>query len=123
MHEFSTAQQLVKAVLDVAQTHKAKKVVQVDVEIGGLTHLSKDQLLFSFSILTKDTLMDKAQIKITYLPIILRCKKCGFDKKVEIEPSEIYSTIIDFKCGNCGHREAEIDGDTSCIIKSIKVKE
>ncbi|WP_455367937.1 hydrogenase maturation nickel metallochaperone HypA [[Eubacterium] cellulosolvens] len=122
MHEFSTAQQLVKAVLDVAQNHKAKKVVQVDVEIGGLTHLSKDQLLFSFSILKKDTLMDRAHIKITYLPVILRCKKCGFENKVKVDPSEIYGAIVDFNCSNCGNREAKIDGDTSCIIKAIKVK-
>ncbi len=111
-----------KAVLDVAQSHKAKKVIQVDVEIGGLTHLSKDQLLFSFSILKKNTIMDKAHIRITYLPVILRCKKCRFEKKVKVEASEIYGAVVDFNCGSCGNREAEIDGDTSCIVKSIKVK-
>lgn len=122
MHEFSTAQQLVKAVLEVAESNQAKEVGEVKIEIGGLTHLSEEPLRFAFSILTKGTLMENAAIKIKYLPAILRCKRCRSEKKVKVEPFEMYGALVNFKCRRCGAREAEIDGDTSCIVESIKVK-
>jgi len=122
LHEFSTAQQLVKTVLEVAESNQAKEVSEVEIDIGGLTHLSEEPLRFAFSIMAKGTLMEDAAIKIKYLPAILRCKKCRSEKKVNVEPSEMYGALVDFKCRGCGAREAEIDGDTSCIVKSIKVK-
>ncbi|MEM2922166.1 MAG: hypothetical protein QXF26_07605, partial [Candidatus Bathyarchaeia archaeon] len=66
--------------------------------------------------------LDKTRIRITYLPAIVRCRSCGLERRVHMGPLEIYSLVADFKCEKCAGSEAEIDGDTSCTLRSIRVK-
>ena len=119
MHEFSTAQRLLEVALKVAEEKKASKIIELELEIGGLTHLNGEQLTFSFQILSEGTIAEGAQIKVRYSPVKFECKKCGYISSRKIKRLE---NIMKLNCSKCSSKEFEFIGGKTCILKSIKIK-
>jgi len=123
MHEFSTAKGIVETIIIVAKEHEAKRITEVNLEIGILTMLNPEQLEFSFQVLTEDTIAKGAKLNISYTPMKLVCRSCRFSGRISTEKIDDALDVISLlKCPKCGSSDSEIDEGRSCNIKDIKVE-
>jgi hydrogenase nickel incorporation protein HypA/HybF len=76
MHEVSIAQGLLQIVLDEVKKHSISKVRVVKLKIGELTGVQASALTFCFELLTKDTPVEGADLKIDIVPIKAKCLDC-----------------------------------------------
>lgn len=81
MHEFSTAKGIVETILTVAKENGAKRITEVNLQIGILTMLNPEQLEFAFQVLTEDTIAKDARLNISYSPMKLICKSCRAQRR------------------------------------------
>ncbi len=109
MHEMSYAYSLLQNVIRIAEERKAKKVKEIEIEVGELLLINIDQLIFCFKAISKDTLAENAEIHAVFSGPDMRCEKCGrrFDQIISI-------------C-ECGGKVC-IKGGKSFIIKKISLE-
>jgi len=123
MHEFSTAKGIMDTILRVAEEHGAKRITEVNLELGPLTMLNPEQLDFSFQALSNGTIAKDAKLNIKYSSMKLVCESCGFVGQVPIDKIEDSSDVVSLlKCPKCGSNDTEIDEGRICNIRDIKVE-
>jgi hydrogenase nickel incorporation protein HypA/HybF len=119
MHEFSTAVSIVQAVTDAATTHGATRVAAIHLQVGQMSMLNHDQLLFGIEIAAQETVAQNAKVTIEVLPIKIACKSCGTESIPEGEQS-IYEILSSMTCPKCGSREVDVIQGRECIVKDIE---
>jgi hydrogenase nickel incorporation protein HypA/HybF len=123
MHEFSTAKGIVDTILTVAQENNAKKITEVNLEIGLLTMLNDEQLRFSFQILTEHTIAKDARFNITYSSMKMTCNSCGFQRELSKKDLDNPLNVIPvLKCLRCDNNDVKIDEGRSCNIRKIRIE-
>jgi hydrogenase nickel incorporation protein HypA/HybF len=120
MHELSTAVGIVNAVKRAASSHNATRVTAIRLQIGQLSMLNHDQLLFGIEIASKDTILEGAEISIEVLTIKTICRDCGTETFTE-EEKPIYDLLVAMACPKCESRNVEIVQGRECVIRDIKV--
>ena len=121
MHEFSTMNQIVNTILEEGKRHNAHKITKVILEIGELTFLGEEQLRFAFDLLTKDTILEGANLDIQKKGIKVKCS-CGYEGGVEYEEKEEFHLFIPLlRCPRC-NEEVEIIQGRECVIKSVRME-
>ena len=122
MHELSLGVSIIETVLKAAKEHDAKKIVEINVEIGDLTVVSEDRLRFALEITSRDTIAEDAKINITRTPGRIRCKKCGYEGEssppTEDDPLQ-HLIMSSLKCPKCGDTHTEIIGGRELGVKDI----
>lgn len=79
MHEFSLAQGLMSQLIQLAEQHKANRIIKVNVTIGKLSGIVSDSFSFGFEALTcENPLTKNAVLEITETEPAHRCLDCGF---------------------------------------------
>lgn len=122
MHEYSTAKDILETVLAVASKNKAKRITEVNLEIGILTMLNPEQLEFSFHVLSEDTIAKDAKLNIVNSPMNLNCRGCGYKGEISSDRIQDSPNVIELlKCSRCGSADTEVDEGRSCNIKNIRV--
>ncbi|MHA1264482.1 MAG: hydrogenase maturation nickel metallochaperone HypA [Candidatus Helarchaeota archaeon] len=125
MHEFATAQQIVRTVSRAALMNHAKKITEIRLELGEFTFINPEQLKFVFEIAAKDSPAEGAQLIITKLPGKIKCPKCGYEGGLKYTGPEIHSTIAAafvLDCPKCDNKGTDIVGGRELRIKDIKVE-
>ena len=90
------------------------RIARVNLKVGKLAAIVPESLRFCFSVATKDTPLDGAELAIEELPVLARCNDC--DTKWTItEPV--------FKCENCDSGSLEILSGRELDIESIEIAE
>ncbi|MGB9135088.1 MAG: hydrogenase maturation nickel metallochaperone HypA [Candidatus Bathyarchaeia archaeon] len=121
MHEGTITTQLVQSVLKQATERKAKKVVEVDLEIGQLTFLNPEQVMFWFEMLTKDTILEGSKLVIEDREGAVRCSQCGYEGGFKYEDdSAFHMPMPTLQCPECDAK-VEIVGGKDCLIKRVKM--
>lgn len=64
MHGFSIANELLKKVLKESKKHKGEKVTVVYIDVGKLMFLDNEELVLAWGVVSKDTIAEKAKLKI-----------------------------------------------------------
>jgi hydrogenase nickel incorporation protein HypA/HybF len=118
------AEKIVKAVLDVANSRKASRVVQINLDVGELTFLGHDQLKFGIEVLTKGTISENAKVLIRTRKAKIKCRKCGYMGQANYLGEEIHSMvpIPILSCPKCGSPEATVAEGNECMVKSIRIQ-
>ena len=116
MHELSLAVSIIETVLKAAKEYDAKKILEINVEIGDLTVVSEDRLRFKLEITSED-----AKINITRMLGRIRCKKCGYEgESPPIEDDPLQNLLMSsLKCPKCGDTHTEIIGGRELGVKDI----
>lgn len=113
MHEVSIAEEIKEIVIEKLKEQKAKKIKTINLEIGKMTSVVPEALLFAFEIISKNTPLENAKINIEMVEIKAKCKNC---KKV--------FSLNDFEylCPFCNKTNLEMISGRELIIKSIEME-
>ena len=113
MHEMA----LCESILQVLQTESAKqgfkRVKSVWLEIGDLSSVEPEAMLFSFDVVTRNSLADNAKLEIINVPGEAWCMVCGKQVKVKQRFDE---------CPDCGSYQLQVTGGDEMKIKELEVE-
>ncbi|ETS93927.1 MULTISPECIES: hydrogenase maturation nickel metallochaperone HypA [Veillonella] len=76
MHEMSIAEGILDIALDTLRQHEAKVVHSVQLDLGLMSGVEPDALLFCWDAVTKNTPAEGSRIEINTIPIEGRCLDC-----------------------------------------------
>ncbi|MBO6304351.1 MAG: hydrogenase maturation nickel metallochaperone HypA [Selenomonadaceae bacterium] len=93
MHEMALAEGIVDVALDAAKENGGGKVLEVGLKIGDMTGVETEALNTAFHILTRETLLKDAALKIERMPLIVRCDSCDEERE---------QSVYNFFCKKCG---------------------
>jgi len=77
MHEMSLTDSIVEIALDAAKREGAPRVRKVLVDIGMLSHVEPEALLFCFSAVSAGTIAEGATLEIARVPGAGWCMDCA----------------------------------------------
>lgn len=112
MHEMSLCESIVQILETEADKQGFSRVNVVRLEIGVLSHVEPEAMMFCFDAVTKDTLADGARLDILRPPGEAWCMDC--DAKVEIEQRLN-------PCPLCGGVKLKLIGGEQMRIKDLEV--
>jgi hydrogenase nickel incorporation protein HypA/HybF len=115
MHELSIANSLVEIATEHATEAGAQKVNSITLRIGALSCVHRNALEFSFELVTMDTLLEGATLKIIDVPVRVFCIPC--DHEVQLPG------IQSFRCPACNTPSADIRQGKELDIDSIEIVE
>lgn len=102
MHELSVIKALIEAVEGYKQSEQARKVKTVRIEVGSMTCVDPERLLFCFDMVREDAGLKQAELRIDPVKASVKCQVCGhhFDIDRIGEPCECGSYQQDMLSGN-----------------------
>ena len=68
MHESHLIEPVIKGISEHAQKEGAKSVSKVRLKVGTLTGIKEDSLKETFAVLAKGTMLENAELEITFFP-------------------------------------------------------
>ncbi|MBF0274929.1 MAG: hydrogenase maturation nickel metallochaperone HypA [Nitrospinae bacterium] len=112
MHEMSIALSIIDIAHSQAQKINAKKINEVEVEIGEMAGVVKEALLFCFDSASKGTSAEGAQLKVIDIPGEGKCSQCGneFPTSQEFSP-----------CPKCGEFLVALIKGKELKVKTINI--
>jgi len=114
---------IIESILAELSKHDVEKVEEVDMVIGELTFLGREQLEFAYEILTRDNILHDSKLVIKEEKITVRCPNCGYSGGVQyLDRGSDHFSVPDLSCPKCGAR-AEVVKGKSCSVTSLKVVE
>jgi hydrogenase nickel incorporation protein HypA/HybF len=121
VHEGTLTTQLVESVLKEAGERKAKKVIEVRLEIGEFTFLNPEQVRFWYEITTKDTIMEGSRLVISEREGTVQCSQCGYEGDFKyVDDPALHVSVPSLKCPRCDAPAKIVEGK-DCIIKHVKM--
>ena len=112
MHEFSIAMSIVSIVEEHAKELNAKVVHEIELELGELSGIDPDALVFAMQLTEKDELTKKAKLVINKIKAKTRCNECN----QEFEIINLYSA-----CPKCNSYDHSIFQGRELKVKTIVV--
>lgn len=119
MHEFSVMTQIVDSILSEAKKRSAKKIEQVDLEIGEYTMLGEEQMRFAFEVLSKGTILDGAKLQVGSVNGKIACS-CGYEGSVSLADDSPHRVVPILECPRC-KGVAKITEGRECLIRNIRM--
>jgi hydrogenase nickel incorporation protein HypA/HybF len=114
MHELSIAMSIV----DMAQEEAERRNVRVEavhLELGALSGVVKEALLFSFEIACDGTPLQGSRLVVKDVPIEVYCPVCNLPK--------ILASMQWFCCPDCGAQTAEVIHGKELVITALELKQ
>jgi len=100
MHEAAITAQLIEYLLEEARKRGARRILEVHLEIGELTHLNPEQIEFLYKVYSEGSpILRGSRLVITRVRGFVRCRECGFEGEVGAEDG---LAGIAFSCPRCG---------------------
>ena len=113
MHELSLCQSMLNIVNEQIAGKKLIRVKKISLEIGELAAVDPAALHFSFDVVTKGTMAEKALLDIIVVDGEARCSIC--EKTVKLK--RYYDA-----CPDCGQFSLTITQGEALRVKSIEVE-
>ena len=114
MHELSIAMSIV----DMAQEEAVRRRVHIDavhLELGALSGVVKDALLFSYEVACGGTPLEGSRLVVKDVPIEVYCPVCKMSK--------ILGSIQWFCCPDCGTQTPEVIHGKELMITALELKQ
>jgi len=115
VHELSIMGNILDIILEYAQKNNAKKIKQVNLQIGVLSDVIPDWAQTYFDMLSKDTIADQAVLNIERVPVSIKCRECGFEKTY---PEGDWT----FYCEKCESMNIELLSGRDMLVTSIEIE-
>jgi len=114
MHELSIAMSIV----DMAQEEAERRSVCIDavhLELGALSGVVKEALLFSYEIACNGTPLEGSRLVVNEIPIEVYCQACNMPKTLK--------SIQWFCCPDCGAQTPEVIHGKELAITALELKQ
>ena len=123
MHEMSVAQGAAEAVLKGARREGAVKIIRINLEVGQLTFLNPEQVIFWLKELFKNTEAEAAEITHKEIPARVRCSRCGYEGPLQVKDDPLFHQSLPvFACPKCERGSLEILEGRDCIVRDIEIE-
>lgn len=113
MHELWVCRSILEIIKQNAIEKKCTRVKKVVLEIGQLTAVEKDSLMFSFNVITQGTVAEKAELHIIDIPGKALCESC----QTMVPLRQYYD-----ECSACGSYSLKITQGEELRVKSMVVE-
>jgi len=113
MHEMSLCEGILQVLEDNAKTQHFSKVKTVWLEIGTLSGVEVEAMLFCFDAVSRGTLAQHARLEIMHTPGLAWCMKCAKNVTVMQRFDE---------CPQCGSYQLQVVGGDEMKIKELEVE-
>jgi len=113
MHEMSLAESVLEIIQDAARSQNFQRVRSVTLEIGKLSAVEPEAMLFCFDAVTRGTLAEGADLEIIETPGAAICLACGADVAMQ----ERYGT-----CPACGSAHLQLTAGDQMRVKDMVVE-
>jgi len=113
MHEMSLCEGVLQVLETEAKKQSFSKVKTVWLEIGNLSSVEPEAMLFSFDVVSRNTLADGAKLNIINIPGNAWCMQCA--RKVLVK--QRYD-----ECPECGSYQLQVTGGDEMRIKELEVE-
>ncbi|MEO0110707.1 MAG: hydrogenase maturation nickel metallochaperone HypA [candidate division WOR-3 bacterium] len=122
MHEFATAQSIIKTIKKVIEKEDVKRIYRIKLAVGELTFLNGEQLKFWIEEGLKGTVGEKAEILVKEVPAQLRCQNCGYEGPIPLKEEPSFHFVLPvFACPKCEGVKIEIIRGRDCEIEALEV--
>jgi Zn finger protein HypA/HybF involved in hydrogenase expression len=123
MHEFSLAQEIAKRLKAEAEREGARRIVAVDIEVGGLVHGSPDNIAFWVKESLREGSGQETTVRAVRAAASMSCRDCG--RTSSYEPPDEHDPValsLLARCPHCGSASVEVEGDASCLIRHLELE-
>jgi hydrogenase nickel incorporation protein HypA/HybF len=123
MHELGLAQEIAKRLKAEAEREGARRIVAVDIEVGGLVHGSVDNIAFWVKESLREGLGKDATVRVVRAAASLSCPDCG--RASSHEPPDDHDALAQSllaRCPHCGSARVKVEGDASCLIRHLELE-
>ena len=123
MHEFGLAQQIAERLKAEAEREGARRIIAVDIEVGGLVHGSVDNIAFWVKESLREGLGKDAAVRVVRGSASLSCADCR--RRSSFEPSDDHELDAHYllaRCPHCGSARVQVKGDTGCLIRHLELE-
>ncbi len=111
MHELTVIASILHISEQVAQENNLSQINVINLDVGGMQHLSEEILLHGFDAAKVDTLAVNAELKVSYLPLKLYCNSCN--QECEAKSDKI-------QCQYCDSKDIQIKQGMELNVRSIE---
>ena len=112
MHELSIVQNILEIANQEVKKVGANRVDQIDLDIGTLSGVETDALIFAWDACVPNTVLAKAKRKINFIEAAAKCEDCNHE----------FSTDDYFaQCPACGNYMTELIRGKELKIKALVV--
>lgn len=122
MHEFSISSEIVRSVLELIEKKRLKKVRSLDLDIGEMTLINTDQVMFWVQELFKGTKAEGLKINIRKVKAKIHCLGCGFKGGLKIDQNWDWNHRITSSCPRCHSFGIEIEKGRECLLKRVEAE-
>lgn len=113
MHEMSIALSIVDLAVEQAKKAEARKVVEIELDIGTFSGIEVEALDYALEIAVKDTVLEHSRVKINRIGAVSECLKCS-----HIFDSEGFVHL----CPQCGDSKTRIIKGREMQVKSLLIE-
>ena len=111
----SIVQALIEQVeAEVEKSGEKGRVMGLDLVIGRLSGVHADSIRFAYEVLSQDSILDGAELRISEPNACLACHAC--DHREPISDLEMH-------CPTCGSGDIVIEGGRDLVLQSIELEE
>jgi hydrogenase nickel incorporation protein HypA/HybF len=111
MHELAIAE----GIVSIAERHAAgRRVTCVELKVGHLRQVVPSALIFAFDLLTEQTLLEGAELRIEEVPAAGVCRDCGADTMLPDFP---------LQCVGCGGLNVEVTAGEELLVDSLELED
>ena len=113
MHEMSIAISIIDLATEQAKKEKARKIVEVELDIGTISGIEIEALNFALEIVSRDTMLEKSLVRINRIEAVSECLECG----------EVFQSAQYFnQCPKCNELNTRVIKGRELQVKSLLVE-
>lgn len=113
MHEMAVTQSVLNLALRAARDHGAKRILAVHIKMGEYSDVIPQILEECFTLAAKGTPAQGARLEITRLPLVIRCRDCGWEGQVPVRQPA---------CLGCGSRNFALVGGREFYLDRLEAE-
>ncbi|MEK6776682.1 MAG: hydrogenase maturation nickel metallochaperone HypA [bacterium] len=112
MDGLTVTREILKQLIEKAQSEGASRITRIEIEVGELSGLDTKEIQTHFENLSQDTLAQGAKLSIIPIPLKVRCLSCS---------TEYNAGGFKMTCSHCGSISSELISGNELRVKEMEV--
>lgn len=113
MHEMGVIQNVLRITEDAAEKGNAKKILKIHIRMGEYSDVVPEILREYFEIAAKGTVAEGAEIVLSRVPAVMRCRTCHWEGPVK------HGHVV---CADCGSTDLTLISGREFIVESLEAE-